>query len=118
MGSLIMAILTLFFLGLFIVSGLLLIGVSIPLILRRVKPNRIYGFRTTKTLSDERIWYEANAYAGRMFLRTGSIFTISAIALYFILRPDFIAFNFACLAILLSTLAIHAWLCYRYLRTL
>ena len=48
----------------FVATGLLLAGLSIPLIRRRVKPNRFYGFRTPQTLSDERIWYDANAYAG------------------------------------------------------
>ena len=52
---------TLSFMFLNLVVGLLIVGLSIPLIRRRVKPNRLYGFRTPKTMSSEQIWYEANA---------------------------------------------------------
>jgi uncharacterized membrane protein len=41
---------------------------SLPLIRRRVPPNLVYGYRTRATLSDEALWYEANAYFGRKFL--------------------------------------------------
>jgi uncharacterized membrane protein len=50
------------FLWLFV--GFLFIGISIPLILEKVPPNSWYGFRVTKTLSNERIWYAANRVAG------------------------------------------------------
>jgi uncharacterized membrane protein len=51
--------------------GILFIAVSLPLIFEKVKPNRWYGFRTKKTLSDERIWYEANRVAGYDLLLAG-----------------------------------------------
>ena len=42
----------------------LLIVLAVPLIVRKVPPNPVYGFRTSKTLSNAGIWYEANAGAG------------------------------------------------------
>ena len=42
--------------------------VSIPLILRVVPPNRIYGFRTPLTLSNRELWFRANRVAGWAFL--------------------------------------------------
>ncbi|OGL47608.1 MAG: hypothetical protein A2161_15480 [Candidatus Schekmanbacteria bacterium RBG_13_48_7] len=42
----------------------LFIALAIPLILQKVPPNCIYGFRTRKTLSDETIWYKANKFLG------------------------------------------------------
>jgi hypothetical protein len=39
--------------------------ISIPLILRKVPRNVLYGFRTCRTLSDDFLWYETNAYFGR-----------------------------------------------------
>lgn len=47
---------------------LLLVALAIPLVLRKIPPNWAYGFRTPATLSDERIWYEANAHFGRGLL--------------------------------------------------
>lgn len=38
---------------------------AIPLILRKVPRNIVYGFRTCATLSDDFVWYETNAYFGR-----------------------------------------------------
>lgn len=73
-------LLALFFVG----GGLLLIAISIPLIQRRVKPNSWYGFRTPTTLSNEAIWYDANAYAGRWLLAVGTVGLVTAIALAFV----------------------------------
>lgn len=44
--------------------GLLFAGLGIPMILRRVPPNRLYGLRVPATFADERVWYEANAKSG------------------------------------------------------
>ena len=43
---------------------LLMILVSVPMVMRRVPPNGLYGFRTPKTLSNPQIWYQANRLAG------------------------------------------------------
>lgn len=45
-------------------SCVLIVIVSVPLILRIVPPNGIYGFRTSLTMSSAAIWYPANAFAG------------------------------------------------------
>ena len=37
---------------------------SIPLVLRLVPPNGIYGFRTSVTHSSPGVWYSANAFMG------------------------------------------------------
>ena len=109
---------TLGFMLLFIAVGLLNVGLSVPLIRRWVKPNHLYGFRTPKTMSSERIWYEANAYAGKLLLRTAIIFIAAAIVFYFFLRPNFVAYNITCTVVLLSSLAVLLFLSFRHLRSL
>lgn len=52
-------------------SGLLLIVAGIPLWLRRVPRNALYGVRFASTLSDDRIWYEINALCGRDLVGIG-----------------------------------------------
>ena len=47
-----------------IASCVLLVIISVPLILRLVPPNGIYGFRTGATRSTPAIWYQANAFGG------------------------------------------------------
>lgn len=48
----------------FVASCVLLVMISIPLILRLVPPNGMYGFRTGTTRSSPAIWYQANAFMG------------------------------------------------------
>lgn len=54
--------------------GILLVVLSIPLILKKIPPNPIYGFRTKKTLSDKQIWYKANHYGGLQLFYAGLIY--------------------------------------------
>jgi hypothetical protein len=43
----------------------LLIGIAaIPLILGLVPRNRMYGFCTSRTLSDDSVWYRSNRFGG------------------------------------------------------
>jgi len=39
-------------------------ALAIPMILGRVPPNSLYGFRTSKTLSSQEIWYASNRVCG------------------------------------------------------
>ncbi len=56
---------------LYVVGGLLLTGLSIPLILEKVKPNGLYGFRVQQTLDDPKVWYAVNKYSGKRLLAAG-----------------------------------------------
>ncbi|HEX8138347.1 MAG TPA: SdpI family protein [Pyrinomonadaceae bacterium] len=64
--------------SLFALVGLLFVGLSVPLIKKRVPPNPYYGFRTKKTLSDPKIWYEANRVSGHDLLVAGALITITS----------------------------------------
>jgi len=55
---------------------------SVPLILRRVPPNPVYGYRTRATLSDEALWYDANAHFGSRFLLASLASAFVALALF------------------------------------
>ena len=67
---------------LFALVGILFIGLSIPLIRNRVPPNRFYGFRTAKTLSDPKIWYEVNHISGNDLLVAGALITCSSVTMF------------------------------------
>lgn len=71
---------------LFLAGGGVLIGISIPLVRRRIGPNPWYGFRVRPTLEDPEVWYPANAYSGRWLLSAGVAEIVVATALYFV--PD------------------------------
>lgn len=48
----------------FALIGIVLIGLAVPMILRRVPPNPAYGLRVPATYKDEQVWYDANAASG------------------------------------------------------
>ena len=56
-----------------IISSIVIVVISIPIILGKVKPNGLYGFRTYKTLSNETIWYKANKFLGYTLVFAGLI---------------------------------------------
>ncbi|HEX7337609.1 MAG TPA: SdpI family protein [Gemmatimonadales bacterium] len=66
---------------LFPAAGLLLVLVGWPLARRRVKPNSLYGLRVRATMTDERVWYDANAVAGKDSMVFGAVFAIMALVL-------------------------------------
>ena len=59
----------------------LLVGLSIPLVQGKVPPNSAYGFRTSKTLADPSIWYEANRFSGRVTITVSIVMIALGIAL-------------------------------------
>jgi uncharacterized membrane protein len=61
--------------------GPVLIVASIPLILRWVPQNRVYGFRVPATLRNESVWYDANALFGRHFFLLGSFMILLELVL-------------------------------------
>ena len=60
----------------------LLVVVAIPLVLRMVPPNVIYGYRTRATLSDQALWFEANAHFGRRLIVASLSGTLAAYVIY------------------------------------
>jgi hypothetical protein len=58
---------------------LILVLLGWPLARRRVAPNRWYGLRVPATFADARVWYEANAVAGRDMMILGA--TVIALTL-------------------------------------
>lgn len=95
---------TLWFLFLFVGVTALIMAMSVPIMRGRVKPNLIYGVRTTRTLRDENAWYQSNTYGGRLLFRTGFVQLVAVIALYCIpsLRENFVAYNLVCGAVVLG----------------
>jgi hypothetical protein len=52
-------------------SGLLFALVALPLMLRRVPTNHAYGFRLADAFRSDAVWYDVNAYGGRLLFLYG-----------------------------------------------
>jgi uncharacterized membrane protein len=66
-----------------LVVSFLMAGIGIPLALRRVPPNSLYGFRTTTTLQDPKVWYSANRSTGLWLIITGVAVAGTALGTFF-----------------------------------
>lgn len=51
--------------------GLVITAVAIPMVLRAVPMNRWYGIRIPKAFKSDRLWYDINAYGGKLLLLYG-----------------------------------------------
>lgn len=67
-----------------VAAGVLLVAAGVPLCLRRIPPNPLYGVRLASTRRDDRAWYDVNAQAGRDFIVIGILYLLLlALALRF-----------------------------------
>jgi len=101
----------------FLVPGIIEIILSVPLILEKVKPNVLYGFRVKKTLSNKEIWYKVNKYTGRDIFIAGLILSIGSIV-FFIVEMDIITIVIIGLLLLTIPLAIMMIRAFMYLKKL
>lgn len=88
---------------------------AIPLIRRRFPPNSGYGFRTKKTLSDPKVWYDANEFSGRCLFKLGIAMSLSSLVLFFVPALGDILYAWTCHLIMLGGVAISVFLSHRYL---
>jgi len=51
-----------------IIVALLIVGISIPLVMRRIPMNHIYGVRFKKSFESEDNWYTINSYGGKQLI--------------------------------------------------
>ena len=69
---------------LFMISGLVLAAISVPLILGKIPPNGWYGFRVKKTIENPETWYLVNKYAGKWLLVASLCMLMAAAGFAFI----------------------------------
>jgi hypothetical protein len=67
----------------FLIASGVIAAASIPLIMKFVPPNRLYGFRTPRTLSNPEVWFRVNHFAGWALLVAAAMS-----ASIFVLRPE------------------------------
>jgi uncharacterized membrane protein len=70
-------------------TGLVIFGLAIPLILRRVPPNGIYGVRTKASFASESDWYRINSIGGRHLAVSGLLILIVGAVGFFLPMSTF-----------------------------
>ena len=71
-------------LGVGVALGVLVVLLAIPLILKRVRPNRYYGLVTVNRFESQSLWYRANRFLGVALLVAGLV-TIAGNVLIWVL---------------------------------
>jgi uncharacterized membrane protein len=97
-----------YFIFLMMLVGGLFVALGYPLKLGRVPPNRFYGFRTPRTLTNERIWYEVNRVTGIDMIRGGVV--IIAASLIMLALRGIIGSDMAVVILLGIAIAVAAYM--------
>ena len=102
----------------YIFGGSLLILLSIPLILRKIPPNPLYGFRTGWTMEDPDLWYSVNAYAGKWLVFVGICSIFGSVGLALVPGITLDVYAFANLGIFVASFTLAIVQSFRFLRTM
>ena len=102
----------------YVIFGLLLAGLSVPLLLGKIPPNGWYGFRVPSTLYNPDLWYKVNRHMARWLLATGIVTPIGAIVLYRWGNRSVDDYAWLCLAVFAVPFTVGAIRSWRYLRRL
>jgi uncharacterized membrane protein len=94
------------------IGCLIIAAVSVPMILGRVPPNPLYGFRTRRTLSSPAVWYPANRFSGWALLVAAG----ASLALLWLLPGTVLARPGALLAVFVGPLGLGVIASFLYLR--
>ncbi len=105
-------------LALYAFGGLVLAGLSVPLILRKIPPNGWYGFRVPPTLKDPALWYKVNDYAGRRLLVVGLGTSVGASIFYYTANSSVDRYALSCLGLFLALFLWGVISSYLYMKSL
>jgi hypothetical protein len=83
----------------YIIGGLVLVLIAIPLYLEKIPPNVWYGFRVRKTLENPKIWYAVNKYSSVWFMAAGIALILVALGLALIPGINLDVYSLTCLAV-------------------
>jgi hypothetical protein len=101
----------------YVAAGLLLAGLSVPLILQKIGPNPIYGFRVRQTLEDPAVWYPVNAFSAKGLLCVGLGTSAVSALLYLVPGIDVAIYASVVATVFLVGFAINLFLSFRYLNS-
>ena len=102
----------------YLVGGVILMALSIPLIRGRIPPNGLYGFRVKKTLAEPRIWYPVNTYAGKWLLVIGVWVIFAALTLRGVAHISLEAYALGVLAVVIVLLITSLGMVVRYMNSI
>jgi uncharacterized membrane protein len=102
----------------YLATGTLLVVLSLPLLLGKVGPNALYGFRVSRTLNDPRVWDATNRFAARRLIAAAVSIMAAAVALYFVPGVSLDVYALACLGVFAVVFTVGLVQSVRYMRSI
>jgi SdpI/YfhL protein family len=102
----------------FIISGLVLMAVCLPLILGWIPPNGLNGFRVRKTMQHPEIWYPVNKYGGERLALASLLLALAAVGYTYVPDISVDIYSYAIFATLVVGFSIAMAGTFRYMNTL
>ena len=102
----------------YVVFNIFLALIAIPLILEKIKPNGLYGFRVRDTLADERVWYATNKHFGVRLLVISQCNVLASVVLYAVPGLSLDVYALACLGVFVVTFWIGFTQSWRYMKSI
>ena len=99
----------------FLISGFVLAILSVPLILGKIPPNGLYGFRVRKTMEHPEIWYPVNQHGGKCLFAASLCLIAASIALRLVPGIALETYSLAVLAVWVIVFSIAMFASIRYL---
>jgi SdpI/YfhL protein family len=103
---------------LYVVGGIALALISIPLYLEKIPPNAFYGFRIGKALQNPEIWYPVNKYGAGWLMGSGILSALTAVGLSFAPGLSLDEYALTCLAVFAGTFMLGLVMTVRYMNSL
>ncbi len=92
--------------------------ISLPLMLRKIKPNPFYGFRIRLTLEDTEIWYSVNHFFAKQLFSIGIFQAIVSVAFYLIPGISVDMYALSCMIVFFVAFSRAMSQSFRYIKTL
>jgi len=95
-------------------AALTIIGVSLPLVKRKIKRNQWYGVRIAEAFKSEERWLEINEYGGRLVLRWGIAVAVMAGIGLPLPKQYWLVYAYSALVVILGGMGIVTTRIFRY----
>ena len=103
---------------LYVISGIVLVGLALPLLWEKVPPNPVYGFRLPATMNDPKVWYATNKFGAKRLMVTGISTVVAAAIFYFIPGITVDGYALACLFVFALVFTVGLVQSLRYMHSL
>jgi hypothetical protein len=103
---------------LYLIGGIVLALVSLPLIAEKIKPNPFYGFRVPATLNNPDAWYAVNKFFGKRLLAVALEHILASVGFFFWPNISVDAYALSVLGVFVIVFGIAMIRSWKYLKSL